>query len=345
METGIVTRIEDNSSYHVCDVISPLDVLIKGQEFPLEDTYCKEFAESLCVIGFPEVGKLDYMNCHPVYQNLKLEAYLSAPIFVDDTLFGTLNFTSTKPRTRGFSKHEHDLIRLMANSIGAYILLRSKEDHLLELNSKMRQFVGYVAHDLRNPIGVIMAIARIGMKPNTSKSQLRKIVSRISAPAEKCLELVSTILDHAALSTGKITLNTESENIHDVLTEAIDSVALFAQDRNINIDMVCDSKTFVTLDKQRISQSLVNLLINAIKYSKDESNVSVSVRTNENKQTVKIANDLPDKDTNNTTDSKLYGSVGFGLDIVNEVLMAHGSKLNIEETKTTYSSNFDLACL
>ena len=168
LETGIVSEVTSAGNYIVKDVVSPLDVLEKGQEFALEDTYCREVIKSRTVLGFPEVGRLDYMNCHPVYQNLKLEAYLSAPIFVDGNLYGTLNFTSTQPRHKGFSSHERDLITLMANAIGNFILLRQKEAKLVNLNKRIKMFAGYVAHDLRNPIGSIIGLAQMGTKPTTT---------------------------------------------------------------------------------------------------------------------------------------------------------------------------------
>jgi len=171
LETGIVSQITADHIYHVCDVVSPLEMLSKGQEFELDETYCREVIKSQKVLGFPEVGKLHYMNCHPVYQNLKLEAYLAAPIVVGDELFGTLNFTSRYRRERGFSRHEHDLILLMANSIGSFILLRQKEERLLALNEKMKRFVGYVAHDLRNPLGTIIGLAQLGQR-----AEIRQII-------------------------------------------------------------------------------------------------------------------------------------------------------------------------
>ena len=230
LETGIVSQISEDEIYTICDVVSPLDVLSKHMQFPLHDTYCKEVFATRSVLGFPEVGKLDYMECHPVYENLKLEAYLSAPIFVEDRLFGTLNFTSTQPRVKGFSKHEHDLILLMANSIGAYILLREKEQKLLDLNDKMKRFVGYVAHDLRNPLGSIIGFARIAEKPKTTDERKNRIIHTIGEEAARALELVSTILESAALRTGKITLDKSVIQSKILLSKVLDSVGPFAQD-------------------------------------------------------------------------------------------------------------------
>ncbi|MCW8988624.1 MAG: GAF domain-containing protein, partial [Gammaproteobacteria bacterium] len=142
METGIVSEIINDKDYIIKDVISPLDVLEAGSKFELEGTYCREVHKTKKVIGLPHVGEIEEMKGHPVYQNLKLEAYISAPIFVHDVLFGTLNFTSLAPRENGFSEHEHDLISLMANAIGNFILLQNKENSLLQLNERLKKLVG-----------------------------------------------------------------------------------------------------------------------------------------------------------------------------------------------------------
>ena len=120
MQTGIVSHITDDKDYIIKDVISPLDVIHPDDVYPLEGTYCREVYKSHKTLGFPHVGEMHELKEHPVYVNLRLEAYISAPIYVHDTIYGTLNFTSTEPRTYGFSEHEHDLISMMAQSIGNF---------------------------------------------------------------------------------------------------------------------------------------------------------------------------------------------------------------------------------
>jgi GAF domain-containing protein len=123
MKIGIVSKIKDDR-YLICNAMTPDGSLKKGDIFPLEGTYCWEVCISGEILGFPHVGIMDEMKDHPVYQNMKLESYLSAPIYLNDALYGTLNFTSTEPREFGFSEHEKDLIGLMANSIGSFLALR-----------------------------------------------------------------------------------------------------------------------------------------------------------------------------------------------------------------------------
>ena len=344
METGIVSNITENAVYRVCDVVSPLEVLEKGQEFQLEDTYCREVIKSQKVLGFPEVGKLDYMNCHPVYQNLKLEAYLSAPIFVGDNLYGTLNFTSTAAREFGFSKHEHNLILLMANAIGAFILARNREESLVALNNKMKRFVGYVAHDLRNPLGSILSYVTMGEKPGVSEEKLQRLITKIRQPAEQALEFVSTILDNAAISAGKLSLSKEPFLASDLLQEARECVQIFAEQAKIQFDIHCANDLTVNGDQQRLSQTLMNLLINAIKYSPEGSTVKLSAKALNQQVVFEIENP---KNLNTAEaarkDIDHFKSIGFGLEIAQEVLLAHNSQLNLEQNDQRFCASFVLA--
>ena len=345
LETGIVSEITDDETYRVCDVVSPLDVLHKGQIFDLNDTYCREVVRSNQVLGFPHVGELGFMNCHPVYENLKLEAYLSAPIFVEDKLFGTLNFTSTTVRDRGFSVHEHNLIKLMANSIGAFILMRNNSDKLLALNERMKRLVGYVAHDLRNPLGAIISLAKLGLRDEVTPDRLKSIVTALVDPAEKALEFVSTILEYAALGTGKITLDKSVVSVQKMLEDAVESVSQFTQDSGITIEVSGNPLLKIECDFERMQQSMTNLLINAVKYSPTGSVVLVSAVENGNGCEIKIANSVNViGNQENYNDDKVYGSVGFGLDIVNEVMSLHGVTMTKSQTGNRYivTVNFPL---
>lgn len=343
LETGIVSEIS-GESYAVRDVISPMVGIEPGQEFPLEATYCYEVVKSRQVLGFPCVAELDYMRCHPVYQNLKLEAYLAAPIFVGDELFGTLNFTSIKPRANGFSVHERNLLLLMANAIGAFILLRRKEDRLLDLNLKMKSFVGYVAHDLRNPLGTIMGLAKMAAKGNKPE-RLPSILEKIHHSATGALELVNSILEAAALGTGKLTLIKECIALEDLVGDAVAAVEYFADESQAHIDVQCAEGVALECDARHVQQSLVNLLINAIKYSPCGAKVTLSAKLAADNQSIDvvIANPkIPFEGGGVVIDKKVHGSVGFGLEIVREVLKAHDAELVTAESNARYEARFNL---
>lgn len=337
LETGIVSKIE-GTRYEICDVLSPLDLLTRGQVFDLEETYCKEVVREQRVIGFPEVGKLDFMTCHPVYTNLKLEAYLAAPIFVDDTLFGTLNFTSTKPRVNGFSRHEYNLILLLANAIGSYILLREKEDALIELNRRIKRFVGYVAHDLRNPLGAIISISTMAIRRMATDDASYKYVQRIQHLANTSLEFVSSILESAALSEGKLEVQQQRFSVTQLLAESKQAVFNFSDQVDQRIDIHCDTSLAAVGDFTRLKQCMVNFLINALKYSPTESVIRLMASQDE-LLTICVKNATGESHNDHNA---IYDSVGFGLDIARDILDAHHSTLKVVTDNNTYCVSFTL---
>jgi signal transduction histidine kinase len=342
LETGIVSHIDDKNIYHVMDVISPVEALVVGLEFPLADTYCTEVFKTEKVLGFPRVGDLDFMKCHPVYVQLKLEAYLSAPIYVDDKLYGTFNFTSINPRENGFSKHEHNLIELMANSIGNFILMRSKEDKLLYLNEKLKSFVGFVAHDLRSPIAGIIGLSRLLESQLGNEAMLKKMLPKITEIAEDTLELVGKILNTAALSTGKLTLNKQVINLQKLMDAANESVVDVANHRNVTLQWDIDSDTQVFCDSKMITQALINLIVNAIKYSPTGGTVNVNATKSGAGCTIRIENILEATGQASTPLPSIYDSVGFGLDILETILEAHDSVLDCIKSDTQFNARFRL---
>ncbi|RMH52106.1 MAG: PAS domain S-box protein [Bacteroidetes bacterium] len=138
MSTGIVSRVEGDT-YTVLAVESPFEALQPGLVFPLGETYCAAVIRDGCTIGYTHVGRMEEMCEHPVYQAMKLESYLSTPLIVDGTLYGTLNFTSTEPRAQEFTDQDFNLIELMAQSISRMIALEDHDHTRRQVEAALRE--------------------------------------------------------------------------------------------------------------------------------------------------------------------------------------------------------------
>ena len=136
LSTGIISQIS-GQTYIIRSVQSDLD-LAPGLEFPLENTYCARVANEKRTITYTHVSAIPQMQGHPVYQNLGLETYIGAPIFVDGKVYGTLNFSSTEPRSTDFAAHELEIVELMAQSIGQLIRARQAEKERREAEDSLR---------------------------------------------------------------------------------------------------------------------------------------------------------------------------------------------------------------
>lgn len=340
MEIGIVSQIIGNE-YIVCDAVTPDNSLKEGDIFPLEGTYCYEVFKSKKVLGFPNVGSMEEMKNHPVYINMKLESYISAPIYKNNILFGTLNFTSTKTREHGFSEHEQDLISLMANAIGSFLELREKEQKIIERNNKLKKLNGYVAHDLRTPLGNISSLVELYRLDEDS--DIEEILNDIDKCSHEAMDIVENILESFLIEGGKVKVTKK-----DTLLKAeIERVALEFKELSefkgikLNLDL-CDG--IVNLDAKRMSQVFSNLISNSIKYGKANSDVSLVLNKQEDGHYFEITNALDVAKVKETqVGTKLKESVGLGLELAKTIVESHGFGFKVDEGEDYFKVSLKLS--
>jgi PAS domain S-box-containing protein len=146
--TGIISRVEGDN-YTIYAVESNLTALAPHQQFELGDTYCAEVVRQKKTIAYHQVGAIEQLRSHPVYQNLQLETYIGTPIFVAQWIYGTLNFSDTEIRNRDFSDREKEIIEMMAQSIGKFInahqIELERQQALIELQQAKQELENRVA--------------------------------------------------------------------------------------------------------------------------------------------------------------------------------------------------------
>lgn len=117
---AIVSEITSNV-YTVRWFDAPADAgLSQGQSFALEDTYCAITVEQDESLSIEHMAKSPFRN-HRCYNQFGLESYVAAPIYLQNRLFGTLNFSSAAPRVQGFSETEVTFVTLLARWIAGVI--------------------------------------------------------------------------------------------------------------------------------------------------------------------------------------------------------------------------------
>ncbi len=116
MELGIISRIEESTyivqhSYPVNESVHP------GVVFDLGLTYCSITMHAQQVISIDHMQTSVYQG-HPCYAANKLEAYIGTMIMVNGSPYGTLNFSSSHPRTTPFQQADKEFVDLLARWIG-----------------------------------------------------------------------------------------------------------------------------------------------------------------------------------------------------------------------------------
>ncbi|MBD1918769.1 response regulator [Phormidium sp. FACHB-322] len=135
---GLVGKI-DGEDYVAIAIETTLPRLEPNLRCPLDSTFCSLAIRQQRTVGFTHIGERPELRQHPLYQALRLESYLGAPIWVEGEIYGNLCFFDTTPRPQGFNQHETEIIELMAQSIGKVISADRLEQRRQRARIKLQQ--------------------------------------------------------------------------------------------------------------------------------------------------------------------------------------------------------------
>ena len=130
METAIVSQITGGAYTVLWHHERHQSSLEDGMTLPLEQTYCSLLAAHGSVLAIDHMARSSFRE-HPCYQQFQLESYLAAPVWIDDELFGTLNFSSKTPRRPGFTETEKTFVNLLGRWL-ADIIQQQKHTEVLD---------------------------------------------------------------------------------------------------------------------------------------------------------------------------------------------------------------------
>jgi signal transduction histidine kinase/ActR/RegA family two-component response regulator len=144
-------------------------------------------------------------------------------------------------------------------------------------NLAKSDFLSSMSHELRTPLNAILGFAQLmetGVPPPTPSQQ--RNLEQILKAGWYLLELINEILDLALIESGRATLSHEPVSLVEVMLECRAMVEPQAQKRGIGMNFPhFEFPCFVSADRTRVKQVLINLLYNAIKYNTAQGRVAV----------------------------------------------------------------------
>ncbi len=144
-------------------------------------------------------------------------------------------------------------------------------------NRAKTDFLSSMSHELRTPLNAILGFAQLmeSGTPVPTPTQKRSLEQILKA-GWYLLELINEVLDLALIESGKVTLSREPVSLAEVMLECRAMIEPQAQQRGITMTFPAfEVPYFVSADRTRVKQVLINLLFNAIKYNKPAGNVAV----------------------------------------------------------------------
>jgi signal transduction histidine kinase/ActR/RegA family two-component response regulator/post-segregation antitoxin (ccd killing protein) len=144
-------------------------------------------------------------------------------------------------------------------------------------NLAKSDFLSSMSHELRSPLNAILGFAQLleSASPPPTASQTRSI-ARILQAGWYLLKLINEVLDLAVIESGKMSISTESVSLPELMSECQAMMEPQAQQAGIGMTFPrFDHPIFVSADRTRLKQIIINLVSNAIKYNKVQGAVVV----------------------------------------------------------------------
>lgn len=138
-------------------------------------------------------------------------------------------------------------------------------------------FLSSMSHELRTPLNAILGFAQMFELGNPPPTLLQKRnIDQILKAGWYLLELINEVLDLSLVESGKVMLSREPVALADLLLECQNMIEPQAQKRGVSLHFPSlPRRTFVSADRTRFKQVLLNLLLNAIKYNRPNGSLSV----------------------------------------------------------------------
>ena len=158
-----------------------------------------------------------------------------------------------------------------------FIIVAHDVTQLRRFDSMRRDFISNLSHELRTPVSVIRANSETLIDGALEDKKQAKIFAKaILHNSERLSDMVSSLLDLTRIEYGELKLNFQNINLNEFIENFILSISNLAMKKNINIQYKPTHIGDINGDPQAIERILNNLVDNAIKYSKEDSEILIS---------------------------------------------------------------------
>ena len=239
--------------------------------------------------------------------------------------------------------------------MGAVIVLHDIT-RIRQLEEVRRDFVANVSHELKTPITSIKGFVETLLEGVVKDPvQIRRFLNIIAKHSERLDAIIDDLLALSRLEEDdeKRKLSFEEHHLKPVLASAIELSKVKAEQKNITVELVCSEETTAKINSALIEQAVINLVDNAVKYSQENSTVTVNAQKKLNEIVITVTDHgcgIEKKHLSRIFErfyvvdkarSRKLGGTGLGLAIVKHISGVHGGYVTVE-SQVGHGSTFTI---
>jgi heavy metal sensor kinase len=238
--------------------------------------------------------------------------------------------------TQLLTQHKEEEIQRLVQSFNGMVR------RLNESFQQMRKFNADVAHELRTPLAILQGETEVALRSPNLPDEIRALLASNLEELDRLKRIINDMLTIAEAEAGRQVLIRDPVDMKPLLEDLVEQMRMLAMDRNMQIGLQCRQELWIDADKLWIRRAIINLLDNAMKYSKDGGKIEVSAAGEDPLMHLEIRDhgigispeDLPHifdrlyrADPARSRDS---GGAGLGLALVKWIIEAHKGSISVE---------------
>lgn len=225
-----------------------------------------------------------------------------------------------------------------------YAIERNRLVMEIEKKDEIRKnFVTMILHEILIPTSIIKkAMFMCDKKEYVSHEAAKRIMEIVISNTSKIFNFLDDLINVVELESGKFSILKKQVNINELLEKTIKDIYPISHEKSIEItNETKDEPIFLMIDPVRISQVIITLLLNAIKYSEENKEIKIGVKDENDKYRIYIKDKgcgICKKDVDEVF-NRFFSSpegteknkrIGLGLLIARNIISAHNGKIFVE---------------
>ena len=233
-------------------------------------------------------------------------------------------------------------IPITGKILSGCLLLLQDLTEMRNLQTMRQELVGNISHDLRTPLaGIKIMVETLRDGAIDDKNAAIDFLTRIENEVDRLTQMVSELTELSRIEAGSTELNKENLNLNELINEAVIQLRPLADKQRITLNPVLsDTLPSAKVDRDRLSQTITNLIHNAIKFNRSGGSVTITTSSDDKVITLKVIDTgigIPKANLPHVFErfykadkSRTNSGSGLGLAIAKHTIEAHGGTITAQ---------------